>query len=166
VSGVFHTSYPLPFRSTDRQKKSQAMTRKQTNAIVAGIIPFFSFPDYSRALMATSTTPAVGPQLLCHRLVQVHKDIIACMNFRDTAGVSSFNFVSPEIDSGLQSPRRSKAKNSSSCYLPLSRTWKMKATQNRMTFGSVIIRAQLNAFPALLLTLKKLLTSLSFAQRH
>ncbi|KAJ7279522.1 hypothetical protein C8J57DRAFT_1303523 [Mycena rebaudengoi] len=41
---------------------------------------------YSRALLATSTTPAVGPQLLCHRLVQVHKDIIACMNFRDTAG--------------------------------------------------------------------------------
>ncbi|KAJ6504539.1 hypothetical protein DFH09DRAFT_1201023 [Mycena vulgaris] len=42
---------------------------------------------YSRALIATGSTPAVGRPLLFHRLVEVHEDIITCMNVQDPDNV-------------------------------------------------------------------------------
>ncbi|KAJ7869221.1 hypothetical protein B0H14DRAFT_2728299 [Mycena olivaceomarginata] len=35
---------------------------------------------YSRALIATSSIPAIGQPLLHHRLVEVHQDIVICLN--------------------------------------------------------------------------------------
>ncbi|KAJ7193936.1 hypothetical protein GGX14DRAFT_587371 [Mycena pura] len=42
---------------------------------------------YSRALIAAGSTPAVGRPLLFHRLVEVHEDIITCMNVQDPDNV-------------------------------------------------------------------------------
>lgn len=68
------------------------MTREQIDAIFDITIPFLIiiFLDYSRALIATSSIPAIGQPLLRHRLVELHQDIVMCMNFQDTDNVSSF----------------------------------------------------------------------------